>query len=164
MMSSDFPTIDEKNETHQTMIEIEPQLVASGYRNWRNILLTHGEYPCHCLAQTFWYPKRANLVLVWDAEELFSMELPDQVHNMTLLVVSNRLAVKWLETNAGTTEQELAVPTPEPLSRVSISRRLDLFKTTCKVLRILKEIERIWAKQRLLPWFRALMERASYVP
>ena len=76
MMSSDFPTIDEKEETHQTMMEIEPLLIASGYRTWRKILLTHGEYPCHCLAQTFCYPKRANLVLVWVAEELFSMIQP----------------------------------------------------------------------------------------
>ena len=62
IMSSDFTTIDEKDETHQTMMEVEPLLVASGYRTWRNILLTHGEYPFHCLAQLFWYPKRANLV------------------------------------------------------------------------------------------------------
>ena len=32
IMSSNFPTIDEKNETHQLMLEIEPLLVASGYR------------------------------------------------------------------------------------------------------------------------------------
>ena len=88
------------------------------------------------------------------------MELPNQAQNVTILLVSNMLAVKWLETNAGTTEQELAVPTPEQLSRVSISRRLDLFKTTCKILRILKEMERIWARQRLPPGFRALMEGA----
>ena len=31
MMSSDFPTIDEKDETHQTMMEIKPLLIASGY-------------------------------------------------------------------------------------------------------------------------------------
>ena len=28
-MSNDFPTIDEKDETHQTMMEIEPLLIAS---------------------------------------------------------------------------------------------------------------------------------------
>ena len=32
MMSSDFPTIDEKVGTHQTMMEIEPILIALGYR------------------------------------------------------------------------------------------------------------------------------------
>ena len=87
-MSSDFRTIDEKVETHQMMMEIEPLLMASGYRTWRNILLTYGEYPCHCLAQTFWYPKRANLVLVWDADELFLMGLPDQAQNVTILVAT----------------------------------------------------------------------------
>ena len=66
-MVNDFPTIDEKNETHQMMREIEPPLIASGCRTWRNILLTHKEYTCHFLKQTFCYPKRANLVLVWGA-------------------------------------------------------------------------------------------------
>ena len=49
-----------------------------------DFLLTHEEYPCHCLVQTFWYPKRANLVLVWDIGELFSMGLPDQTQNVTI--------------------------------------------------------------------------------
>ena len=34
MMSSDFSTIDEKDKTHQTMMEIEPLLVALGYRTF----------------------------------------------------------------------------------------------------------------------------------
>ena len=131
-----FPTIDKKDETNQTMMEIEPLLVASVNRTWRNILLTHGEYPFNYLAQTFWCSKRANLVLVWDAEELFSVVLPEQTQNVTI-------AVRWLEANAGTTEQEMAVPNPEQLSRVSISNRLDLFKTTRKILRVPKEIESI---------------------
>ena len=78
------------------------------------------------------------------------------------------LAVGWLEANAGTTEKEMAVPTPEQLSRVSIKKRLDLFRTTCKVLRIPKEIERIWASQRLVPHSDEGMgiraREASYVP
>ena len=90
--SSNFPTIDKKDETHQALIEIQPLLVASGYRTWRNVMLTHREYPCHCLAQTFWYPKRANLVLVWDVEELFSLGLPDQTQNVTMQGRQNR---KW---------------------------------------------------------------------
>ena len=36
-MSNNFYTIDEKDETHQTMMEIEPLLIASGYRTLRNI-------------------------------------------------------------------------------------------------------------------------------
>ena len=72
-MSNNFSTIDEKDEAHQMIMEIEPLFIASGYRFWRNILLTHGECPCHCLVQMFWDPKRANLVLFWDAGEFFSM-------------------------------------------------------------------------------------------
>ena len=97
---------------------------------------THGEYPCHCLAQTLWYPKRGNLMLVWDVEELYSTELPDQNQQVSIVVVSAMLAVRWLEANADTSEQETAVSTPEQRSNVKMSRELDLFRTTCKVLRI----------------------------
>ena len=51
------------------------------------------------------------------------MGLPDQAQNVTILVVSAMLAVRWLEANAGTTEQEMAVPTREKLSRVSLSKK-----------------------------------------
>ena len=38
-----------------------------------------------------------------------------------------------------------------------MNHNLDLFRTTCKVLRIPRVIERIWSRQRLMPWFRAVM-------
>ena len=72
------------------------------------------------------------------------------------------LAVRWLEANAGTSEQETAVPTPEQLSNLKLNHDLDLFRTTCKVLRIPKAIERIWSRQRLMPWFRAVMTSWMY--
>ena len=72
------------------------------------------------------------------------------------------LAVRWLEANAVTSEQETARPTPEQLSNVKMNRNLYLFRTTCKVLRIPKAIERIWSRQRLLPWFRSVMTSWMY--
>ena len=60
------------------------------------------------------------------------------------------LAVRWLEANAGISEQETAVPTPEQLRNVKMNRNLDLFRTTCKILSIPKAIERIWSRQRLM--------------
>ena len=72
------------------------------------------------------------------------------------------MAVRWLEANAGTSEQETAVPTPEQLSNVKMNHNFDLFRTTCKVLRIPKHIERIWSRQRLMPWFRAVMTSWMY--
>ena len=51
-LPTEFPTIEEKDEVHRIMMEVEPLLGASGYRTPRNILMTHGEYPCHCLSQT----------------------------------------------------------------------------------------------------------------
>ena len=100
--------------------------------------------------------KRGNLVLVWD------VELPDQNQRVSIVVVSAMMAVRWLEANAGTSEQKTAVPTPEQLSNVEMNRSLDLFRTTCKILRIPKAIERIWSRQRLMPWFRAVMTSWMY--
>ena len=161
-LPTEFPTIEEKDDLHRILMEVEPLLGASGYRTRRNIVRTHGEYPCHCLAQTLWYPKRGNLMLVWDVEELYSTGLPDQNQQVSIVVVSAMLAVRWLEANADTSEQETAVPTPEQLSNVKMSHELDIFRTTCKVLRIPKAIERIWSRQRLMPWFRAVMTSWMY--
>ena len=69
-LPTEFPAIEEKDDVHRVMMEVEPLLGP--------ILMTHNEYPCHCLAQTLWYPKRGNMVLVWDAEELYSTRLSDQ--------------------------------------------------------------------------------------
>ena len=157
-----FHTMEKKDDIHRIMLKVEPLLGASGYRTRRNILMTHGEYPCHCLAQTLRYPKRVSLVLVWDVEELYSTGLPDQNQQVSIVVVSAKLAVRWLEANSGRSEQETAVPTPEQLSNVKMNHKLDLFRTTCKVLKILKAIERIWSRQKLMPWFRAVMTSGMY--
>ena len=161
-LPTEFPTMDEKDDIHRIIMEVEPLLGASGYRNRKNILMTHGEYPCHCLAQTLWYPRRRNLAIVWDVEEMYTTGLPDQNQQVSIVVVTAMLAVRWLETNAGMSEQETAVPTPEQLSNVKLNHDLNLFRITCKVLRIPKAIHRIWSRQRLMPWFRAVMTSWMY--
>ena len=45
------PAQEENVMTHEKMMGLEPLLEASGERNLRNIEITHGECPCHCLAQ-----------------------------------------------------------------------------------------------------------------
>ena len=42
-LPTDLPTMDEKNDVHRVITEVEPLLGASGYRTRRNILMTHGE-------------------------------------------------------------------------------------------------------------------------
>ena len=78
-------------------MEVEPLLEASGKRNWRSIMLTNDEFPCHCLLQTWWYPKRSNLVLIWDSGELLSMGLPDSSQPITIVIVEVMMAIRWLE-------------------------------------------------------------------
>ena len=63
------PAVEENDVTHEKMMKLEPLLEASGERNLRSINLAHGERPCHCLAQTVWYPEHSNLCLIWDREE-----------------------------------------------------------------------------------------------
>ena len=113
---------------------------------------THGNIP-----ETLWYPRRGILLLVWDVEELFSMALPDQSQHVSIVVVSAMIAVRWFQVNAGT-----SVPTPKQLSNVKFNNSLDLFRTIWKVLRILRAIERMRARQRLMHWFRAVMTAWVY--
>ena len=50
--------VDENGVTRAKMMELELLLEASEERNIRSINLTHGECPCHCLAQTVWYQEQ----------------------------------------------------------------------------------------------------------
>ena len=83
----DYNTVDEYDEVHRVMIEVEPLLEGSGKRNWRSIMLTHDEFACHRLLQTWWYPERSNVVLIWDSGELLSMGLPDSSRPITIVIV-----------------------------------------------------------------------------
>ena len=58
------PAKEENDMTHEKMMELEHLMESSGELNLRNIEITHGEGPCHCLAQTVWYPEHSNLCLV----------------------------------------------------------------------------------------------------
>ena len=86
--------------THEKMMEFEPLLEASGERTLRSINLTPGECPCHCLAQTVWYPEHSNLCLIWDVEEILSIGLPGHQQEVALFVVSTMLALRWIEENS----------------------------------------------------------------
>ena len=87
------PAMEGNDVTHKKMMEFEPLLEASGERNLRSINLTHGKSPCHCLAQTVWYPEHSNLCLIWDVEKIRSVGLPDHQQKLTLFVVSSMLAL-----------------------------------------------------------------------
>ena len=93
-------------------MEVEPLLEASGKRNWRSIILTHDEFPCHCLLQTLWYPERSNLVLIWDSGELLSMGLPDSSRPITIVIVGVMMAIRWLEAHVRENNRQEA-PTRE---------------------------------------------------
>ena len=77
---TEYNAVDENDEVHRVMMEVEALLEASGKRNWRSIMSTHDEFPYHCLLQTWWYPGRSNLVLIWGCGELLSTGLP-QIHH-----------------------------------------------------------------------------------
>ena len=42
---TDYNTLDENDQVHRVMMEVELLLEASGKRNWRSIMLTHDEFP-----------------------------------------------------------------------------------------------------------------------
>ena len=80
---------------------------------------------------------------------LLATELPDQNQPVSVVVKIAMLAVRWLESNAGTSERGTTVPRREQLSSVKINHNLDLFSTSCRVLRKPKSIERTWARRHM---------------
>ena len=144
------PNMEDSDTMHEKMIELEPLLEASGERNLRSIEITHGECPCHCLAQTVWYPDHKNLCLVWDMEEIRSIGLPDHRQKVTLLIVSTMLALRWIEENI-TKYREAWTPTAESIYAIDYSRRLELFETACKVFAIPTEVRHVWSRLRYFP-------------
>ena len=159
--SETYNAVDENDEVHRVMMEVEPLLEASGKRNWRSIMLTHDEFPCHCLLQTWWYPKRSNLMLIWDSGKLLSMGLPDSSQPVTIVIVGVMMAIRWLEAHVRENNRQEA-PTREQLRKLDCLKDLDLFETMCKVLNIPMEVKKIWARKRLMPWFRASMTAWLY--
>ena len=144
------PAMEENDVTHEKMMEFEPLLEASGGRNFRSINLTHGECPCHYLAQTVWYPKHSNLYLIWDVEEIRSVGLPDHQQKVTFFVVSSMLALRWIEENV-TKHRESTASTAEKIHAIDYNRRLELFETACKVFSIPMEVRHVWSRIRFFP-------------
>ena len=158
---ADYNTVDETDEVHRVMVEVEPLLEASGKRNWRSIMLKHDEFPRHCLLQTLCYPERSNLMLIWDSGELLSMGLPDSSRPITIVIVVVMMAIRWLEAHAKENTRQEA-PTREQLQKLDGLKDLDLFETMCKILNMPMEVKKIWARRRLMPWFRANMTAWFY--
>ena len=148
----DYNAVDENDEVHRVMMEVVPLLEASEKHNWRSTMSTHDEFPCHCLLQTWWYPGRSKLVLIWNCRELLSMSLPDSSHPITIVIVGVMMAIRWLESHVKENNKQEA-PTKEQLQELDCLKDLDLLETMCKILNIPMEVTEIWARRRLMPWF-----------
>ena len=53
-------------------------------------------------------------------------------------------------------------PTREQLQKLDCLKDLDIFETMFKILNILMEVKKIWARRRLMPWCRANMTAWLY--
>ena len=137
-----YNAVDKNDEVHRVMMEVEPLLEASGKRNWRSIMLTHEEFPCHCLLQTWWYPGRSNLVLIWYSGKLLSMGLPDSSRPITIVIVGVMMTIRWLEAHVRENNRQEA-PTREQLQKLDCLKDLDLFETMCKILNIPMDVKKI---------------------
>ena len=104
-------------------MDVEPLLEASEKQNWRSIKLTHDEFLCHCLLQTWWYPGRSNLVLIWDCGELLSMSLPDSSRPITIVIVGVMMTIQWLEALVKKNNRQEA-PTREQLQKLDCLKDL----------------------------------------
>ena len=158
---TDYNAVDEIDEVQKVVMDVEPLLEPSGKRNRRSIMSTHDELPCHCLLQTWWYPRRSDLVLIWDCGELLSMGLPDSSQPITIVIVGVMMAIRWLEAHVKENNRQ-ETPTREQSQELDCLTDLDLFETMCKILNIPIEGKKLWARRRLMPWFRANMTAWLY--
>ena len=53
-------------------------------------------------------------------------------------------------------------PRKEQLQELDCLKVLDLFETKCKILNFPMKMKKIWARRRLMPWFRANMTAWLY--
>ena len=136
---TDYNRVDENDEVHRVMMEVKPLLEASGKRNWRSIMLTHEEFPCHCLLQTWWYTERSNLVLIWDSGELLSMGLPDSSRPITIVIVGVLMAIRGMDAHVRENNRQEAL-TREQLQKLNCLK--DLFETMCKILNNPMEVKK----------------------
>ena len=143
--ATDYNAVDENDEIHRVLMELEPLLEASGKRNWRSIMLTHDEFPCHCLLQTWWYPGRSNLVLIWDSGERLSMGLSDSSQPITIVILEVMMAIRWLEALVQENNRQ-EMPTREQLQELDCLKKLDLFETMSKILNTPMKVKKIWAR------------------
>ena len=154
--------VGENDSIHTKLAEFETLLETSGERNLRSINLTHGDYPCHCVAQTGYYPEKSNLCLIWDLEELQAIGLSDRPQKITVSVVISMLALRWIEEN-GIKYRKSKAPTVEAILAIDYSVRFELFETACKVFATPIEVKRVWSRVRFFLWFMFFDFSSSFI-
>ena len=71
------------------------------------------------------------------------------------------MGIRYLEAHVKENSRQEA-PTKEQLQELDCLKDLNLFETMCKILNIPMEVKNIWARRRLMPWFRANMTAWLY--
>ena len=89
------------------------------------------------------------------------MGLTESSRPITIVTVVVMMAIRWLEAHVKENNRQEA-PTREQMQKLGCLKNLDLFETTCKFLNIPMEVKKIWARRRLMPWFRANMTAWLY--
>ena len=89
------------------------------------------------------------------------MGLSDSSRPITIVLVGVMMAMRWLEAHVEENSRQEA-PTREQLQKSDCLKDLDLFETMCKIRNIPMEVKEIWARGRLMPWFRASMTVGLY--
>ena len=95
-LPTELPIIDENDDVHRIMMEVEPSLRVSD-------LMEHTDDPWGVslsLPGADVMVPQTRESLVWDVEELYSTGLPDQNQQVSIVVVSAMLAVRCVKANA----------------------------------------------------------------
>ena len=136
---------DETDPVHEKLIDLEPLLKISREKIFWSINSAHSDYPCHCAAQTFWYPERSKLGLIWEVEEVKSLVLLDHEQPFIVFLVSSMMALRSVEESSLSYREGIAT-TIENIYTIDFSRSLELFETL-----VTTEVKRIWSQLLFFP-------------
>ena len=95
-----------------------------------------------------------------DSGVLISKDLSDSSQPVLIVIVGVMIAMRW-EAHVKENNRK-KMQTREQLQELDCLKDLDLFETMCKILNIPMEKKKIWARRRLMPWFRTNMTAWLY--
>ncbi len=131
-------------------------LVSSADRSSDCVNRTHKRLPYYCLCEGTWYTKKHCLILIWDVDDLESVDLPLNDADIVILSVKHHLPVRWIAENAKSF-LERVLTSPERLSKLNPTASFSLNEVFATIMSANRHTSDSWERSSDNPRERAMM-------